>query len=671
MNRKYQLIAGLLVCMMIVTMVAGCGQATEEPAPEPAPTEAEAAPEPAPTEPAAEEPADALRVAAVFPGTINDQGFNQAGYEGLLMMEEELGAEIAFSELTPVADFVNTYRDFADQGYDIIIGHGFEFGDVALEVAPDYPEIKFIVDSNPVVSAENVAGITGKTWESAYLLGVIAGLMTETGKIGGIAGFDFPILIAQMEAYRLGAESVRPDVEVTTVYIGSFEDVSLAKEAALAQASADVDVIFHIADAAGVGIIQAIEESDIWGLGWGLDQNHLAPDNILSSLLFSGDELLLQDVEKVVDGSWTGEVRLYGLDTEVIGIADYHGLVPDDVAAQVEEAKQKIISGEIEVPYIPEMGGEGAELSEGEEAASGEPLRVAAVFPGSISDQGFNQGGYEGLLMIEEELGAEIAFSELTPVADFVNTYRDFADQGYDIIIGHGFQFGDPAMEVAPDYPDIKFIVDSNPEVSAENVAGITGKTWEAAYLLGVIAGLMTETGKIGGIAGFDFPILIAQMEAFRLGVESVRPDAEVTTVYIGSFEDVSQGKEAALAQASAGVDVIFHIADAAGVGVIQAIEESDILGLGWGFDQNHLAPNNILSSLLSSVPELLLQDVEKVVDGTWTGDVRLYGLGTGVVGIADYHGLVPDDVAAQVEEAKQKIISGELEVPYIAEASE
>ncbi|MFC2029342.1 BMP family protein [Chloroflexota bacterium] len=666
MNRKYQLIAGLLVCLMIVTMVAGCGQATEEPAPEPAPTEAEAAPEPA-----AEEPEEALRVAAVFPGTINDEGFNQAGYEGLLMIEEQLGAEIAFSELTPVADFVNTYRDFADQGYDIIIGHGFEFGDPAMEVAPDYPDIKFIVDSNPVVSAENVAGITGKTWESAYLLGVIAGLMTETGKIGGIAGFDFPILIAQMEAYRLGAESVRPDVDVTTVYIGSFEDVSQGKEAALAQASADVDVIFHIADAAGVGVIQAIEEAGIWGLGWGLDQNHLAPDNILSSLLFSGGELLLQDVEKVVDGSWTGDVRLYGLDTGVIGIADYHGLVPDDVAAQVEEVKEKIISGEVEVPYIPEVGGGGAELPESEQAASGEPLRVAAVFPGTINDQGFNQAGYEGLLMIEEELGAEIAFSELTPVADFVNTYRDFADQGYDIIIGHGFEFGDPAMEVAPDYPDIKFIVDSNPVVSAENVAGITGKTWESAYLLGVIAGLMTETGKIGGIAGFDFPILIAQMEAYRLGAESVRPDVDVTTVYIGSFEDVSQGKEAALAQASADVDVIFHIADAAGVGVIQAIEEAGIWGLGWGLDQNHLAPDNILSSLLFSGGELLLQDVEKVVDGSWTGDVRLYGLDTAVIGIADYHGLVPDDVAAQVEEAKQQIISGEIEVPYIEEASE
>lgn len=329
---KGTFVTGLLVCLLLATLTAGC-RGTQ---PTAAPTEAP------------------LRVAAVFPGSISDQGFNQAGYEGLMMIRDQLGAEVAFSENTPVANFEQVYRDFADQGYDVIIGHGFEFGDVALAVAPDYPDIKFIVDSNPVVSAPNVAGITGKSWEAAYLCGVVAGLMSETGHIGGIAGFDFPILVAQMEAFRLGAQSVRPDIEVTVVYIGSFEDVARAKEAALAQAAAGVDVIFHIADAAGIGVIEACQESGIYAIGWGLDQNHLAPDTVLTSLLFSGADLLFQDVQRVVDGTWTGEVRLYGLETGVVDIADFHGLVPDDVAAQVEQARQDIIAGNIVVPYITE-----------------------------------------------------------------------------------------------------------------------------------------------------------------------------------------------------------------------------------------------------------------------------------------------------------------------------
>ena len=109
------------------------------------------------------------------------------------------------------------------------------------------------------------------------MLGVLAARMSETGKIGGIAGFDFPIIVSQMESYRLGAESVNPDIEVTTVYIGSFEDVATAKEAAFAQFSAGVDVIFHIADAAGIGVVQAAEEEGVWAIGWGLDQNSIAP----------------------------------------------------------------------------------------------------------------------------------------------------------------------------------------------------------------------------------------------------------------------------------------------------------------------------------------------------------------------------------------------------------
>jgi basic membrane protein A len=334
MSAKTKYVAGLLVLVMVATLIAACGA---EPTQAPAPTAA---------------PAKPLKVAAVFPGAINDQGFNQTGYDGLMEIKKKYGAEVAYAEKVPVADFVNTYRDFADQGYDVIIGHGFEFGDIALQVAPDYPNVKFIVDSNPVVEADNVAGITGQTWQATYLLGVLAGLMTKTGKIGGIAGFDFPILVAQMEAFKEGAKSVRPDVETNVTYIGSFDDATKAKEAALAQASAGTDVIFHIADAAGLGIIEAIQEKNIMGIGWGLDQNSLAPKNIISSLISSGSDLLVQDVGKVVDGTWTGDVRLYGLDTGVVDIADFHGLVPDDVAAKVEEARQKILSGEIEVPYV-------------------------------------------------------------------------------------------------------------------------------------------------------------------------------------------------------------------------------------------------------------------------------------------------------------------------------
>jgi basic membrane protein A len=266
-----------------------------------------------------------------------------------------MGAETAFSEKTPVTDYVQVFRDFADAGYNVIVGHGFQFGDVAMEVAPDYPDIKFIVTLNTLVSADNIAGIAAAAWEPAYLLGMLAAMMSETDQIGGIAGYDFPNIVSQMEAYKLGAREVNPDIEATIVYIGTMEDVAKAKEAALAQASAGVDVIFHIADAAGLGVIQAAEETDTWVVGWGADQNHLAPDNVLSSSLTNTGGLLIKDVEQITRGTWTGGVRVYGIDTGIVDIADFHGLVPEDIAAAIAEARQEIIDGELEIPYIPEM----------------------------------------------------------------------------------------------------------------------------------------------------------------------------------------------------------------------------------------------------------------------------------------------------------------------------
>jgi basic membrane protein A len=344
----------LITAGLILVLLVGCGPAAPIVAPTVAPTSAPTiAPIMAPESTQAPQAAKKLKVAEILSVPIDDQGFGQAGYMGLKEIEKQLGAEIAYAEKVPAADFEATFRQYAEDKYDVIIGHGAEFSDVALKVAPDYPDVKFVVDSNPDVhNGVNVAGITGKSWEAAYLCGMVAGSMTKSGHIGGIAGFDFPILIAQMEAYRLGAQAVRPDVKVTVVYLGTFDDVSKAKEAALAQVSAGVDVIFHIADAAGIGIINAAADKGVYAIGWGLDQNSVAPKTVLTSLLFGNDRLMVDEVRKIQDGTWTPEMRLYGISTGVVGIAGFHGLVPDDVAKKVEQARQDIASGKLEVPYV-------------------------------------------------------------------------------------------------------------------------------------------------------------------------------------------------------------------------------------------------------------------------------------------------------------------------------
>lgn len=322
--------------------------AAEEPEPEPEP-------EPAAEEPAAEEPEEALRVALVLPGSANDKGFNQLAFEALPILESEFGVETAYSEATPVNEYVQAFEDFASDGYDIVIGQGFQFGEIAAEVAPNFPDNIFLVPNTTNLSGENMQGIQPASHHAAYLAGVAAAMATESNQIGGIAGHAFPIIVAQMEAFAIGARSVAPDADVTITYLGTFDDVEAGKETARAMISSGVDIIYHIADAAGIGVIQAAREEGVLAIGWGGDQTEIAPDTILTSQIVNQTLLVVESVRAVVDGSFDGQQRLMGLDTPVLGMAPVRVV---DNAAEIEagiaEAKAGILDGSIEVPFIAE-----------------------------------------------------------------------------------------------------------------------------------------------------------------------------------------------------------------------------------------------------------------------------------------------------------------------------
>jgi len=299
------------------------------------------------------------------------------------------------------------------------------------------------------------------------------------------------------------------------------------------------------------------------------------------------------------------------------------------------------------------------------------PIKVALVMPGSIADQGYNAAAYAGLQAIETELGAETAYSEMVPLAEYEETFRNYASEGYDVVIGHGFEFGDPIDVVAPEFPDTKFLV-VNGIVSGPNYASLLHQNHQTAYVCGYIAARMSETGKLGAIGGFAYPVIVQQLEAYKLGAQSVDADIEVTIAYLDSWDDIALGKEAALAQISAGADCIFHVADAAGIGVIQACDEEGVRAIGFAYDQNSLAPDTVITSTIIDFPQMMTQAVTDIMDGTFEfNTVHLYGLDTGVIRVADYHGLVPDDIAAEAEEIQQNIISGEIEVPLINEPTQ
>lgn len=290
---------------------------------------------------------DALQVALCLSGAANDQGWNQTAYEGTMKVCEKYGCELAYSENLGTADIAAAYADYAAAGYDIIIGHGFEFGDPALEVADTYPNVKFIC-TEADASADNVASYVMACEQTGYVEGIIAAKMSESGKLGGIGPVQGDSLVKIINGFEDGARSVNPDIEVQTAWTNSFTDTQLAQEVASAMIDSGVDVIKHCANACGNGAMSAAVEAGIWCQGDSYDQSSLAPDNILDSALYNLDVVLDIAVTSVVDGTFQGEVYNLGMADGAVEVLLSKNL-PDDVREAAQTAIDQIISGELQV----------------------------------------------------------------------------------------------------------------------------------------------------------------------------------------------------------------------------------------------------------------------------------------------------------------------------------
>jgi len=228
---------------------------------------------------------------------------------------------------------------------------------------------------------------------------------------------------------------------------------------------------------------------------------------------------------------------------------------------------------------------------------------VALLTPGPVSDHSWNAGAYEGLLRIRDSLGAKVSHIQTKTPAEFDENFRQYGAQGYDLVIGHGFEFQDAEQRVAPSFPRTIFLTTSG-TIAGPNYASLEFGFADASYLAGVLAGAMTKSGHLGEIGGTDLPPVHESFVAFEAGAKSVNPKVVVARSFVGNWDDAGAGKEQALAQIAQGVDVIFQNADAAGLGIFQAARESkNVLVFGSNSDQNSLAPNNTIGSVVIDLP--------------------------------------------------------------------
>ena len=294
MKKRLQLLVGLLLAFVL--FAAGCGDddsdagssASDDAVAEPAqPEPAEPEPEPAEPEPEPAEPEpEPVRVALVMSGSINDGGWNQGAYEGLVALTGQ-GFDTAFTEDAAQADIPSTVEGYALDGFDLVIGHGFEFGTTVSELAPEYPDTNFFATTftpDPGVELpSNLTFVDAQYYAISYAAGALAALQSESGVVGIVGGGDNPTQQTMLLAFKAGATETVDGVEALDVLTGSYDDPQLGREAATAMIGQGADVILHIADTTGLGAIEGATEQGVEVIGFYQDQTEAAPDLMLTS----------------------------------------------------------------------------------------------------------------------------------------------------------------------------------------------------------------------------------------------------------------------------------------------------------------------------------------------------------------------------------------------------
>jgi basic membrane protein A len=312
--------------------------------------------------------ADTRKVAMLLPGSINDQSWNAVGYKGLLKLKAD-GWNTAYSENVQSADEVEALRDYAKRGYDLVIGHTGRFLSAATRVGRDFPQTTFVVGSGSGGAGRNVASVDYDNTQFGYMIGVLAAKMSKTGKIGSVNALEgLPNVVAQVGAYRLGAKSVNPKIQIKVIYIKDMEDAAAAKEAALALVDWGADFVSGKLNAAQVGIIQAAKDRKIFCNGRSTDHSAIAPNNVATNIVEKWDEMYDAAAVDAKAGRLGGRYVLYGLDTRgstgaslrYSNNSKFNPAVPAAIVADLDALEKQFATGKLKIKVAKEDAHGGA-----------------------------------------------------------------------------------------------------------------------------------------------------------------------------------------------------------------------------------------------------------------------------------------------------------------------
>lgn len=295
-----------------------------------------------------------FRVAVVMPSAINDLAFSQSMYDALVKIQNEMGEEnfeIAYSDnLFVVDDAASAIRDYATQGFDLIIAHGSQYGASLQEIAPDFPETSFAWGTaGDTMGLPNVFAYEALSQEGGYVMGVMAAALSQSSIIGVVGPIEVGDAKLYVDGFKAGAEATKPGIQVNVNYIGSFSDVALASEAAQTHADAGADALTGTAQMV-VGAIGVAEEKGIPWFGTQANQTTLAPSVVVACQVYDWTVLLDQIIDLVKNGTYGGNAYAVTLENGGLVIEYNDGYdLPAEVKTLAEEAINGIKDGSITV----------------------------------------------------------------------------------------------------------------------------------------------------------------------------------------------------------------------------------------------------------------------------------------------------------------------------------
>lgn len=330
-----------LTALAASAALVGCGK-TEEPAPAPAPTAAASAPAPAPKP-------EPLKIAFAYVGPVGDGGWTFAHDNGRKAIEKEFGDRVvtSFVEKVPEsADAERVIRDMAGQGNKLIFGTTFGYMEPMLKVATDHKDVKF-EHATGYKTAENLRTYDSRTYEGAYMAGVIAGKMTKSNTLGVVGSIPIPEVVRNINSFTLGAQSVNPKVKTKVVWVGEWFNPPKETEAATALINGGADVLMQNTDSSAV--LQTAEKMGKRAFGWDSDMTAYGPKAHLGSAIINWGPYYVKATRDALEGKWTTGQTWWGVKEGAIDMVSIAADVPDETKKKIDEIKAGLKDGSFSI----------------------------------------------------------------------------------------------------------------------------------------------------------------------------------------------------------------------------------------------------------------------------------------------------------------------------------